>query len=503
MGPSCWGGEVSPYHRQSPWKKCWGLMKDGDLWQLFAEHVRAKNPESVKLTKVKGHATNDMVREQLVRFDDMHGNNESDAAAEQGATLVRPAVKHFAKFYQKRHQNYSKLMAKIPNFIVKVKKADKERRKQKAKEENPLNNKEKEKIKLPRTLLYEHEMHETMQIKLRRPRRQDYANEDEWKEAARACNYLTHTRWNKGKEETEAGIPGTTWLELYIHYKLHDAKKVDKHFLAKKKNLQSEIACLKKCFRKIATECIDEGQEWILQTCYSRRNRLMQAGITNKHAGAKGMPVLTQIERDMVMEVIAELRGKGSKKNLETFRKGNLSVTKGSLRYGRKAEAIEARSGLLQTWTNAPAADSVISFQPEKLLTVVMCPGCQAAKCTKNLALKRKSQFSNLKCDNCSDTFSARNWSCRCGNLWKKCPQHVMAEVVPEPTHRKRLRQCDPRGSTACVPKFRKGNFGAAVACSSNGPVRSCIELPPTGKLAAKFPHLVKRVVPDQRGTHG
>ena len=215
------------------------------------------------------------------------------------------------------------------------------------------------------------------------------------------------------------------------------------------------------------------------------------------------MPVLTQTEKDMIMEIIVELRGKGSKKNLEAFRKGTLATKKGPLRYGRKAEAIEARSGLLQNWTNAPAADNVLNIYPEKLLTVVLCPGCQAAKCTKNLALKRKSQYSNLKCDICRDTFSARNWSCRCGYLWKKCPHHAMAEVVQEPPQRKRLRQCDPRGSTACVPKFRKGNFGAAVACSSNGPVRSCIELPPTGKLAAKFPHLVKRVVPDQRGTHG
>ena len=51
------GGEVSQYHRKSPWKKLWELMKDGDLWKCFTEAVRAKNPKAVKLTKVKGHAT--------------------------------------------------------------------------------------------------------------------------------------------------------------------------------------------------------------------------------------------------------------------------------------------------------------------------------------------------------------------------------------------------------------------------------------------------------------
>ena len=65
-------------------------MKDGDLWKSFWEAVRAKCPRAVKLTKVKEHATNEMVREEQVRFDDKHGNDEADAAAEKGATLVQP-----------------------------------------------------------------------------------------------------------------------------------------------------------------------------------------------------------------------------------------------------------------------------------------------------------------------------------------------------------------------------------------------------------------------------
>ena len=118
----------------------------------------------------------------------------------------------------------------------------------------------------------------------------------------------------------------------------------------------------------------------------------MQAGVSNKHAGIKGMPVLTQAEKEMVMEVIVELKGKGSKKNLEAFKTGKLAVKRAPLKYGKKAEPIEARPGILQMWTNAPAADTFFNQHSEKLLTVVLCPGCQTAKSTKNLALKRKSQ---------------------------------------------------------------------------------------------------------------
>ena len=79
-------------------------MKDGDLWKGFAEAVRAKNPKAVKLTKVKGHATIETLEEQKVIFDDKHGNDEADAAAEKGATLVQPAVRRLARFYQKSHK---------------------------------------------------------------------------------------------------------------------------------------------------------------------------------------------------------------------------------------------------------------------------------------------------------------------------------------------------------------------------------------------------------------
>ena len=61
-------------------------------------------------------------------------------------------------------------MARIQRFIAKVKKADKE---------NPSKDKDKEMIVVPRTLMYEHDMKETMQIKIKIARRQDYVPDKE------------------------------------------------------------------------------------------------------------------------------------------------------------------------------------------------------------------------------------------------------------------------------------------------------------------------------------
>ena len=68
--------------------KCWQLTKDGDLWRKFNETIVAKNPEAVKLTKVKGHATSEMVEKKEVSFEDKHGNDQADVAAEKCTELV-------------------------------------------------------------------------------------------------------------------------------------------------------------------------------------------------------------------------------------------------------------------------------------------------------------------------------------------------------------------------------------------------------------------------------
>ena len=70
--------------------------------------------------------------------------------------------------------------------------------------------------------------------------------------------------------------------------------------------------------RRIAADCVDEDQEWILSTCYSRINRLSMAGVANKHAGIKGMPRLSMKEREVIMEVIMELKANARRSTVKT-----------------------------------------------------------------------------------------------------------------------------------------------------------------------------------------
>ena len=85
-------------------------MKDGDLWELFAHLVSRRGPESVTITKVKGHATEDMVEKGTVQRADKEGNDWADTAAALGVTDSQKKVRKFGSLYSYRHGLYRAFM---------------------------------------------------------------------------------------------------------------------------------------------------------------------------------------------------------------------------------------------------------------------------------------------------------------------------------------------------------------------------------------------------------
>ena len=60
------------------------LVKDGDLIAIVQFMIDAPGPGTVRVTKVKGHATEANVDQGLVTIEDRLGNAEADTAADLG-----------------------------------------------------------------------------------------------------------------------------------------------------------------------------------------------------------------------------------------------------------------------------------------------------------------------------------------------------------------------------------------------------------------------------------
>ena len=69
-------------------RKPYNIIPDGDLWDWFARLVQAKGPEAVQLSKVKGHATDEMVNQGKVKKEHKEGNDASDEAADIGGAAT-------------------------------------------------------------------------------------------------------------------------------------------------------------------------------------------------------------------------------------------------------------------------------------------------------------------------------------------------------------------------------------------------------------------------------
>ena len=68
------------------------LVTDGDLLLLISRMLDLRGRDTVRITKIKGHADEGMVLEGRVRELDRLGNNAADEAADFGWRRVGPAV---------------------------------------------------------------------------------------------------------------------------------------------------------------------------------------------------------------------------------------------------------------------------------------------------------------------------------------------------------------------------------------------------------------------------
>ena len=114
------GGSKTKLHQNSVSKKPWQLVQNGDLWSKVPTSVKAKNPKTIKLTKQKGHATQEMVDEGEVREADKEADHQSDRAADKGVVEEQQQLNWLGWKYAARLRAYARFMEKVHDFIIKV-----------------------------------------------------------------------------------------------------------------------------------------------------------------------------------------------------------------------------------------------------------------------------------------------------------------------------------------------------------------------------------------------
>jgi hypothetical protein len=182
---------------------------------------------------------------------------------------------------------------------------------------------------------------------MRSIRRGECKDADEWTQAIAVSSFISRVAWTTDLND-DGGI---TWLELYIWYRMH-SKVILVDPLANTKPLASDVAKFKSMTRMIATQCIDEGEEWILSTSYARANRLKEAAVSNKHAAIQGMPKVPQEEAEQIMKAILRMKGAYTKKHREAHEQERMRMHSKPLTFRGAAKVWATDMAKNEDWTN-------------------------------------------------------------------------------------------------------------------------------------------------------
>ena len=99
-------------------KRPWSTQKDGDLWELLHKMIQQKGWKSVKITKVKGHATEDNVEDGKVDINDKKGNDKADDYATKGLNGHADDFLKVSRLLTRRQTSYVAFVTNVHDHML-------------------------------------------------------------------------------------------------------------------------------------------------------------------------------------------------------------------------------------------------------------------------------------------------------------------------------------------------------------------------------------------------
>ena len=96
------------------------MVQDGDLVALVQYMMRARGRETVRVTKVKGHAEDLNVQQGRVRLEDQLGNAEADAAADLGRRHQSEVLIDARRRLLRVRSHWYLIMLQLHRFMIAV-----------------------------------------------------------------------------------------------------------------------------------------------------------------------------------------------------------------------------------------------------------------------------------------------------------------------------------------------------------------------------------------------
>ena len=135
-------------------------------------------------------------------------------------------------------------------------------------------------------------------------------------------------------------------MELYILYAIHggwskQTENTKEVKLEKATSLQSALKQFKADIKILRRQCVEEQHEVYLSTSYSRKNRLKQLAVKNKHTMLRGVPQIDADEAETITKAILAMECIHQLKHRTAWQEGNLKLSPKPMSYKGNTVGVE------------------------------------------------------------------------------------------------------------------------------------------------------------------
>ena len=406
-------------------KKPWKLISDGDLWEHFYLAVKRKGSKAVKITWVKGHATQEHINKGITTAVNKEGNDKADSVADLGAALHGKDVMEIAEWLHKRHSEYQTFMKDVSHHIIEAYLIHR----------RLCDIKEEERVKAEKGICQKKHYSPLHYPGVNTTRKLIATSSlKEYQSYASKNPQAEHVeKFMANLNITPAGISerGITWLELYVLYRCRGYPKPIEdpiHAGKTKATPDKQIKAFKKYIGAVVARSLFEAKDAkLFSPGYSKMNSLKGVGISGKHATLSFNVCISDKEKDTIaaclVRLIRTICNKETNKYLagETKLLVNELVLKGKVGWDSTIPIMTKTQSENSCWTTPTGDEDHTSIGNTAFY---VCPLCKKVEPSSNSSFNYNDLDLNINCGRCKNKSGIKLWICSCETRWQTCQVH-------------------------------------------------------------------------------
>ena len=399
------------------------LRSDGDLWEHFYKSVQAKGTTAVKISWVKGHATDEHIANGITTLNDKEGNFKADQSADVGVGLHGENLVKIIGYFHDKYQKYVNFMKDVSHHIID---AYIIHRQLKEKDDSILAEQER---------VNKHVSYKPL----------SYLDDNKYEEISNHANINNYKQFHKKnpkaktvqkflsnlKVTNDQGYRPTTWIEIYVLYRLRGyARIIDppSQPTGKKPTADKQIRALINLIRAMSIRTLDQQAKDAFRPGKSTKDNMIGLGIKGT------IPVLScnvyanTHEREQIDKQFVKLARSISDKKLNKFIDGSNGVIARQLALNSQIQWDQKIPNVCRTMQDTQdqweVPDDTTKFVED--VCYYTCPSIDCNKVKPNyLKCFQRNNLDNItKCTFCKRKSLAYTWVCQCGKKWHTCVEH-------------------------------------------------------------------------------